>query len=82
MSCPSLTEIRDAMAVIMMQRRQSTCQRQRDQAYPAIDVWRRLDAHLKRFDPRRHPAECAYHVDQYPHECSCGLTSNEGGARG
>ena len=25
------------------------------------------------FDPRAHPASCAFHVDQYPHECTCGL---------
>lgn len=24
-------------------------------------------------DPRNHPPACTYHVDQYPHECTCGL---------
>jgi len=24
-------------------------------------------------DPRSHPAECGYHVDQYLHECTCHL---------
>ena len=25
-----------------------------------------------RYNPLSHPADCAYHVDQYPHECTCG----------
>lgn len=30
------------------------------------------------YDPRKHPANCAYHVDQYPWECTCGLIAQVG----
>lgn len=32
---------------------------------------------LTAYHPRNHPLDCTYHVDQYPHECTCGLLSKE-----
>lgn len=31
---------------------------------------------LTAYHPRNHPLDCTYHVDQYPHECTCGLLNN------
>lgn len=33
-----------------------------------------------KYHPRNHPLTCAYHVDQYPFECNCGLFAEVSGA--
>jgi hypothetical protein len=78
-----LREQHEAMSDIMMLRRISVTAEQREISEHAIAVWHKVRQHLEasqqsNFDPRKHPGECSYHVDQYPHECTCGAIVTQG----